>query len=79
MTDGLICDRCGTAVPEEEWKKHANATIMFGYLEEGSTGEYERGPVEAHLCGECTQWIDEQFGGMVPSKWTRWPEESGDE
>lgn len=72
MTDSVTCDRCDTSVPRGEWKRHANATIQFDWLEEGSLNNHERGPLEKHLCGECAEWIAGELGNPIPHNWDRW-------
>ncbi|EMA38453.1 hypothetical protein [Halococcus hamelinensis] len=71
MTDALVCNRCGEAVPREEWKRNLNGTIEFNFLEAGTMGEYERGPKTAHLCGECAGDFADECDIEIPDKWTR--------
>ena len=76
MTDAIVCDRCGDAIPREEWEKHVHGIVEISYVESASTGDYERGPVELDLCGDCTEWLDEECGGPTPESWDWWSERS---
>ena len=33
MTDAIVCDRCGDAIPREEWERHVHGVVEISYVE----------------------------------------------
>jgi len=62
MTDGMICDRCGTGVSRRKWSRGVRAAIMAAETSRDATAY---NPSEWELCNECAEKLYEFMGICV--------------